>query len=243
MEKVYDKNRLVSNVEFLLRRSNIKVGDLETQCGVSVGYLSRLKNNESNDVSPSAEVLLRLSKLLNVSITSLLCSDYNSMTETEIFIQKFLEDMIKKTEANLLLWDKHAGYEIYHEVVGESGEDLPIVSRSYDTFGDEHIVYNSLFTDKYRYVDDYYYTLAVGDKTYYLVSVSADDVSFSEYELYILMPDGSFKTICCSNDDSNRVIIKLLNDLYSSVEKSSNLVRIDEDVKKSLDDFMLDKKD
>ena len=243
MEKEYDKNRLIGNIEFLIKRNDLKIGDLETQCGVSVGYLSRLKNNESNDVSPSAEMLLRLSKLLNVSLTSLLISDYSSMTETELFIQKFLEDMINKTESNQLTWERNARYSLFDEITGDSFNSLPIANKQYDNYGNERYVYTSLFTDQQRYPDDYYYTLCLKDVEYYLVSVSSEDLDSSEYELYILLPDESFKKICCSSDGSNPGIIRLVSDLYTSAKKSSKRIRIDEDVKKSLEDFLSSKKD
>ena len=240
MEKEYDKNRLVSNIEFLLKRSDIKIGDLETQCGVSVGYLSRLKNNESNDVSPSAEVLLRLSRLLNVSLTSLLCSDMASMTETELFLQKVLEDMIKKTESNKLVWNRYTSYNIYEEKLRDGYTSLPLIEGYEDNFGGEHTFYRSMFTEETMVLGGNYYVLFDNNNLYYLIPVSNEDRGLV-YELYILLPDDSFKTVCCSNNDSNPLIIKLLCDLFTSVEKSSKQIRIDEDVKKSLEDFLSNK--
>lgn len=237
MNKQYDKNRLVSNIEYLLKRRNIKVGDLENQCGVSTGYISRLKNNDNNDTSPSAEVLLKLSKLLNVSLTSLLCSNFELMTETELFLQMFLVDMISKTESNQLFWDRLSQYSIYNETYEDRVTELPIISTYHDGFGDEHKYYYSLFFEQGMEVDGYYYTLFLNNNFYYLIPVTSDETGLV-YELYILLANQSFKKVCCSNEDTNTAIGQLLNDLYTSVEKSCKQVRIDDDVKKSLEDFL-----
>ena len=242
MNKQYDKNRLISNVEYLLKKRNVKVGDLENQCGVSTGYISRLKNNDSNDVSPSAEVLLRMSLILNVSLTSLLCSDYESMTETELFLQMFLVDMIKKTETDQVFWNRCASYFIYSETFDDNETKLPIIGSYKTTYGNEETYYYSLFAEKGMTVEDYYYTLYLNNNVYYLIPVSSDATGLI-YELYILLPNQSFKTICCSSDDTNSAIGKLLKDLYTSVEKSCKQVRIDDDVKKSLEDFIFGKND
>ena len=240
MNKQYDKNRLVSNIEYLLKKRNIKVGDLESRCGVSTGYISRLKNNESNDVSPSAEVLLKLSLVLNVSLTSLLCSNYESMTETELFLQMFLVDMINKTENNKVFWDRYSSYCIYDETFDDNQTKLPIIGSYPTGFGGENTYYYSMFAEKAMTVGKYYYTLFLNGDFYYLIPVDGDETGLI-IELYILLASQSFKKICCSNNDTHSAIAKLLNDLFTSVEKSCNQVRIDEDVKKSLEDFLSNK--
>lgn len=242
MNKQYDKNRLVSNIEYLLKKRNIKVGDLESKCGVSTGYISRLKNNESNDVSPSAEVLLKLSMNLNVSLTSLLCSDYEAMTETELFLQMFLVDMISKTEKNQILWDRYASYCIYDETFDDNQTRLPIIDSYPSGYGNENLFYRSMFTEKAMAVDKYYYTLFLNGDFYYLIPVSSEDTG-TMFELYILLANQSFKKVCCSDGETHSAIAKLLNDLFTSVEKSCKQVRIDDDVKKSLEDFIFGKEE
>ena len=237
MNKQYDKNRLVSNIEYLLKRRNIKVGDLESQCGVSTGYISRLKNNESSDASPSAEVLLKLSKVLNVSLTSLLCSEYESMTETELFLQMFLVDIINKTESNQLVWNRNQPSSIFNETFGDGYTKIPVIEVYTDTYGDGHLFYYSLFSESSMSVDEYYYTLYSNNNVYYLIPVS-DEGKDVIYELYLLLDNQSFKTVCCSDEDTKTAIGQLLNDLYTSVEKSCKQIRIDDDVKKSLEGFM-----
>ena len=240
MKKQYDKNRLVNNIEYLLKRRNVKVGDLENQCGVSTGYISRLKNNDNNDTSPSAEVLLRLSIVLNVSLTSLLYSDYEKMTETELFLQSFLADMINKTESNKVLWDRFSQYSIYNETYGDGETPLPIAGTYQDSYGNNKTYYYSLFAERPMTINGYYYTLFLNNNLYYLISLY-DEIKGRIFELYILLANQSFKKICCSDIETHTAIRQLLTDLYSSVERSCKQVRIDEDVKNSLEDFLSSK--
>lgn len=240
MEKLYSKDKLVSNIEYLLKRNDIKIGDLESECGVSTGYISRLKNNENPDASPSAEVLLRFSKMLKVSLTSLLYCNFNASTETELFVQSSIEEMIKKTESNLLLWEKFSPSQIYYPN-DYDGKLFPLIVPCFDEYGNSDIKYSSLFTEEDRYVSDCYYELDRLTQTFYLIPVSNVSMNHQEYELYLQLNDGNIKKICSSNNDSPDIIAKLLKDLYTSVERSCKQIRIDTDVKKGLEDFVLDK--
>ena len=51
---IYDKNIFVNNVYMLAKQHDLKIKDLETGCGVSVGYLSRLRQGEKNSVPLSS---------------------------------------------------------------------------------------------------------------------------------------------------------------------------------------------
>lgn len=45
---VYDKNRFINNVYELAKQQKLKIGELETACGVSVGYFARLRQGDKN---------------------------------------------------------------------------------------------------------------------------------------------------------------------------------------------------
>ena len=37
----FEKEKLMKNINFLIKRKNMKIGELEAELGVSTGYLSR----------------------------------------------------------------------------------------------------------------------------------------------------------------------------------------------------------
>lgn len=239
MERLYDKNRLINNIEYLLKKKGIKIGDFETSCGVSVGYLSRLKGNDKNDVSPSAEVLLQFSKLLDTSITLLLLSNFSALTETEIFVSNFLEKLIQRTEKNELLWERHNGIDIY---LMDDGEFIfPLMIEDYDSFGNENPYLKSLFCDQRLYVSSDFFVLRDKNYEYYLLPVNGQCSNLHQLEFYLLLPHKQVRKICYSGEDTKDAIAKLLENLYSSVVESCKQVRIDSDVKKAIEQFLTEK--
>ena len=68
------------NVCYLAKQKGLKIGDIEKQCEVSVGYFSRIKKNDS---SISLDVAYKASQIFDVGIDNL-CSDfvYNEISTT-----------------------------------------------------------------------------------------------------------------------------------------------------------------
>ena len=67
----YDKKLFIDNVYFLAKEKDLKIGEIEAACGVSSGYLSRLRQGEKN-VAPGADFLLSISAQLSASVDALL---------------------------------------------------------------------------------------------------------------------------------------------------------------------------
>ena len=76
--KNFNKFLLFSNIRELLKASDIKIGQIEKEAGLQNGYMSRLEKLD-NSTDPSAEFLVTVSKLLKVSIDSLVSYDFHSL--------------------------------------------------------------------------------------------------------------------------------------------------------------------
>ena len=63
----FDKSKCLGNIYHLVKERGLKIGDLEDQAGVSIGYLSRL-NKDDNKSTPGIEFLLAVAQVLNVSL-------------------------------------------------------------------------------------------------------------------------------------------------------------------------------
>ena len=101
----YEKNRFVDNVYALARLRRLKIGDLEKQCGVSTGYLARLRQGKNN-ISPGAEFLLSISDQLSVSVDALLRDDLSRATASESEVLQYINKLIRDTEARKLSWQE-----------------------------------------------------------------------------------------------------------------------------------------
>ena len=106
----YDKNFFINNVYFLAKARGVKIGELETACGVSAGYLSRLRQAEKNS-AVGADFLLAVSEHLNVSVDALLTFDFQSAADAEIDLHRYLEKLTRETRSRNLSWQEDlAGY-------------------------------------------------------------------------------------------------------------------------------------
>ena len=71
----YYKNVFVDNVYALAKARGMKIKDLESGCGVSLGYFARLRQGEKN-IAPGADLLMAVADRLSVSVDALLTSFY-----------------------------------------------------------------------------------------------------------------------------------------------------------------------
>ena len=101
----YDKIRFINNIYDLAKKRQMKIGELESGCGVSIGYLARLRQGENN-ASPGAEFLLAVADQLSVSVDGLLSVDFTKATESEVKLLRYMEKLIRDTENRRLIWQE-----------------------------------------------------------------------------------------------------------------------------------------
>ena len=101
----YEKARFVNNIYELARKQKRKIGDLEARCGVSNGYLARLRQGEKN-IAPGADILMNLADQLSVSVDALLTFDFLNSTGTEKKLQIYLDKLLRDTQTRKLLWQR-----------------------------------------------------------------------------------------------------------------------------------------
>ena len=102
---VYDKTRFINNVYELTKQQKLKIGELETACGVSVGYFARLRQGDKNAAS-NADLLVKLANRLSVSVDSLLSFDFTQATGSEQKLQNYMDKLIRETETHRLVWQR-----------------------------------------------------------------------------------------------------------------------------------------
>ena len=86
----------------LAKQHDPKIKDLETGCGVSVGYLSRLRQGEKN-IAPGADFLLAVSERLSVSVDMLLSSEISEATESENEMLQYIDKLTRETCSRIIL--------------------------------------------------------------------------------------------------------------------------------------------
>ena len=99
-----ERDRCISNLYALSKRKGIRIRDLETTCGVSVGYLARLRQDKRQPF-PGSEFLFRAAARLETSLDSLLYFDFQLSTETDQYLHAFVNRLILDTLKEKLRWN------------------------------------------------------------------------------------------------------------------------------------------
>ena len=101
----YDKNRLINNIYYLARSQGLKIGELESGCEVSTGYLARLRQDQRN-IAPGVDFLMKVSAWLSVSVDALLLFDFTGASSEDTKLFHFVEKLSQDTECRKLVWQR-----------------------------------------------------------------------------------------------------------------------------------------
>lgn len=148
--KLEKKNRLLDNIEYLLKKRGIKKSDLETKAGYSVGYLSRFRNDDPNSL-PSIGFLDAAATELSVDLPTLLDCDLKKESSSNSYLRELLEKLIKDTKSKKIHWTtQHSDDKLkslrrsksnpyfYEKTVRiPQREDLGFNEDGYHEYGDE----------------------------------------------------------------------------------------------------------
>lgn len=99
---VFDKIKLINNIKVLAKRKDIQIGQLESQAGVSTGYLSRQASSASG---MGIAVVAQMAQVLDVSLDDLVNVDLESdVSATEAKVLNFIKKVGKDTHDERLNW-------------------------------------------------------------------------------------------------------------------------------------------
>lgn len=99
---MFDKTKLINNIKVLAKRKDIQIGQLESQAGVSTGYLSRQASNASG---MGIGVVAQMAQILDVSLDDLVNVDLETaVSGTEAKVLNFIKKVGKDSHDELLNW-------------------------------------------------------------------------------------------------------------------------------------------
>lgn len=104
----FDNSILVANIDYLSRKYNIRVGELERYAGISAGYISRTAK-ENSLKKMSIDVVWKIAKLFNVSVQDLIGNRMEEIKGNTALLLKFLDKVIRKTESGEHAWENAGG--------------------------------------------------------------------------------------------------------------------------------------
>ena len=247
--KVFDRNLCLMNIRTLLRKSDVKIGQIETQADVRIGYLSRLERPGCT-TEPSIQFVATAAKMLNVTVDELMYAQITDLSEDEQTVKDFLSDLLKDTIDRNIHWNKlssdilgkpHKAYEdpnAFHPMLTADPSD-------FDSDGTPNTT---------KFISDFYpeSKIRAKDGTYY---AHIDEISAEIYivwctavvddkyipgqtffEIYLIDGDQKRNTICTTVNAAPQ-IISAVGDLYKAAVSNSSQVYLNDNTKSLINHY------
>lgn len=251
--KNFNKNLCFSNIRELLKRNpNVKIGQIEKEAGIRLGYMSRLEK-EGNTAEPSMEFIITAAKLLNVSIDTLVTVDLAGLTPHEQYITKFFDKLKSDTLADKLDWKRETAFVLNNMESDINGcTDHPLFSL--ETFteeineGDSEEVTKVVFQSKSfgfnTHIKDDCFNLRLKNGTVlYLMNVSRSvyrvgDPNAAAIEVWLYVPRTDCSVLVSSRDKTQ--VAPMSVSLYQTVKTQMEHPKINKGALSAIDAFMKD---
>lgn len=249
--KEFNKKLMLDNISYLLKETGKKIGELETESGVSTGYISRI--SKEGNTKPGIDFIMNVADSLNVSINTLLNVDLTEMTPNEKYLLTFLEKLNKDTTNDKLDWNSESAERLNRAETDINGNsDHPLLS--YETFYEEgegdypnevsRVVLVSRSFGCKTYINGDCFNLRLKNGTVlYLMNISKsvhmvnDQDAFAK-EIWMYTP-GTGSNFLCSNNVISP-LADLVDELYATVSENMKHPRIKQELQYVIDAFMKD---
>lgn len=245
--KNFNRQKCLNNLKVLIEAKGIKIGDIEKEANVTLGYLSRLRSDKIS-ADPSIEFLVTAAKMLGVSLNQLIDGDFSAISPTEQLISEVISSLIADTKSDDVTWIKETVKELKNvscDDQGDTSHPLFRMTLGVGGFGYPEPIgaeYNSRFLTNDDVVpcgNFYHAALPTGKKTVYITRVNtADgDLDTESYEMYMMDSVSNIKPICATSVCCDRLKADIIN-LYREIEIASSHVHIDDDVRGALKEYL-----
>lgn len=247
--KNFDKAQCFANIRALMKNTDVKIGQIEREAGVRLGYMARLEKPD-NTAEPSVEFIVTAAKMLNVSLDFLISAKIETMTQTEEYVLKFIRNVIKDTQEGKLIWNREAAsvlnsqYNDYDSIgrkhplfeydeIEKDGNNNPYIASYHSRFFPErrtHIRLSAYNTDLPRTASTLYVipcTIFRGDE-----SLEADDC----FEVYIDDDDNVISL--CSTMLTCDTVALAIKDLYNQIQDAASHIQINNRARFVIDAYM-----
>lgn len=117
MSAEFNKKLMLDNISFKLKETGKKIGELETEAGVSTGYISR--TSKDGNTKPGIDFVINVAEALGISVDTLINVNMAGLTPTELYLISFFEKLKKDTVADKLEWNRES-----EEILNSQNPDM-----------------------------------------------------------------------------------------------------------------------
>ena len=194
-------NYFIKNIFYLLKRKEIKVGDLERAVHISSGYLSRLKKT---DGLPNGDIMISLSQYFGISLDYLVFCDISKISDDDKLIIDFIKGVIEDTKSKKMQWEKAINDNSLNQY---DKERLSIIYNEG--------VYSSMFISKRLDLKTNIWVFRNNNAHLYLIPLSGKKCF--DIELYLYVDDDGLYKICRGSSDDPQTFYILLSTLLDLI--------------------------
>lgn len=251
--KSFDKTKCFRNIRELLKDNiDVKIGQIEKEAGVSIGYMSRLEKDD-NTAEPSVEFIVTAARLLKTSVDTLISYDITGLTPTEKYLFNFFEKLKKDTLLDKIAWGVESKNDL-NNVETDINCKCSHPLFSYETFSIQtecgypdkvsQAVYKSKSFEEKTYINGDCYNLRLKNgTTLYLMNISNDlyrtnDKPAFGIEAVIHVGCDKKQVIASTCDDLQ--IGKFLSELFTVVKDRMKHPQVNKEARYAIDAFMND---
>lgn len=249
----FNKNLCFSNIRELLKDNpDVKIGQIEKEAGIRLGYMSRLEKGD-NAAEPSVEFIVTAAKLLNVSIDTLISMDLANLTTTEKYLVSFIEKLKSDTTQEKIYWNVETKYELDRQLVDCNGRSThPLFSLEtyfiqtdceYPEQVTDNVFVSKTFGPNTSIHGDCFNLRLKNGSTLYLMDIEKDshytnDKTAFVKEAVMYVPRGKTQVLATTQDEYP--IGQLLEELFKTVKDRMKHPQVNNDVMTAIDAFMKD---
>lgn len=250
----FNKMIFVENINYLIGKSNAKIGEIENEIGVSTGYISRISKDDG--VKPGIDFIINIASYFKVSVDVIVGIDLSKITPTEQYLITFIEKLILDTSGDKLGWIKQSKEDLNNIMPDMNGYvDHPLFS--YETFFEKseveypeeisRVVFLSDSFGANTYIEDDAFTLRLKNGSMlYLMSISKSVIKSGDTGVYakeLWIDTGRYNShiinFLCGGL-RNPIFEHLIENLYSTVKENLMHPKLDNEVKYVIDAFLQD---
>ncbi|WLD83259.1 helix-turn-helix domain-containing protein [Selenomonas dianae] len=246
----FDRTLFFDNISYLIKKHDLKIGEIENSAGVSAGYISRASKDEKS--KPGVEFVMKIAELLQINVDTLLRADLTNATPTEKYLMSFLGKLNSDTVSDSLNWVRESKEELnrlQEDQYGNTGHPL-FKLRTYDASNDydgsigdvTQVVFASHNFDCRTAVYRDCYSLRMKNGTLlHLMNICKTYSSLSDSDTFAIevwmTPLREEPQFLCDNK-GEATISRLIDGLYTTVSENMRHPKIDKNIRYVIDAFM-----
>lgn len=250
--KNFNKQNCFANIRALLKENpDIKIGMIEKEAGIRLGYMARLEKAD-NTSEPSMEFIASAAKLLGVTVDMLISGKIDGLNGNERFVLKFLDTLITDTLSGDMTWEKESPKELEsipyidgnpQHILMKHAEYYDIGESGYPEIKTERAEFNSLFFNDNMRIDMqgnvYHVELPLTDTTVYIAHIKHENgTSFADDQYEVIIYQDFNLTGLCGSCQSAEEIKEQIIKLYKTIEEMNSGLGLNDDIKSTLKFYM-----